>query len=90
MRVQHWWWQIEQLQNTKLKLETVNDSMTAQLEEHKKKEEQLEEELEEVQRTAEQDKDALQSQLADVEVSTWYIYLCCLPLPLLLPPVSTS
>lgn len=59
---------MEQLQNTKLQLETVNDSMTAQLEEHKKKEEQLEEELEEVQRTAEQDNDAFQSHLADMEV----------------------
>lgn len=63
-----WVGQIEQLQNMKLRLETVNDSMTAQLEEHKKKEEQLEEELEEFQRTAEQDKDAFQSQIADMEV----------------------
>lgn len=63
-----WVGQVEQLQNTKLQLETVNDSMTAQLEEHKKKEEQLEEELEEVQRTAEQENDTLQSQQADMEV----------------------
>ena len=62
------WGQVEQLQNTKLQLETVNDSMTAQLEEHKKKEEDLEEELEEIQRKKQQDDDTFQSQVADMEV----------------------